>query len=171
MPTDAGSDAPSVEPVPAYGRCEYSRTLTSQPYCTDIPSSIVVRGDGADTTLGAPDDASGEPYLHAYNDTCGDGLWTLSACVSAGEPPCVWISYRGEDGGLCGEYQDRAGAVWNLTALTGEPIARDPTQPSHGEHRVTGELVADFADPAGAMLRLTLELDACGPDFSHCCLC
>jgi len=169
--SDAGTPAASAEPVVAHGRCEPSPRTPGQAYCTDTASSIVVRGDGEDATLNVPDAASGEPYVHSFDNTCGDGLWTLNACKSAREFPCVWISYRGKDGGLCGEYQDRAGTLWQLTALTGEPVVRPRTEPPYSDHVVTGELVADFETPEGDTLRLTLELDACGPDYSHCCLC
>jgi len=169
--TDAGV-APAMEPVAAAGRCELAQRTTSASLCSGVLSSIVVRGDGADAALSAPNGGSGETYLHVFDGTCEDDHWTLSACAAADEPPCVWISNRGKDGGLCGEYEDRDGVVWSLTALTGEPVEDVSTQAvRRGEHVVGGELVADFQNSAGTMLSLTLELDACGPDLTRCCLC
>lgn len=158
------------------GRCDAPPQRIEPPHCEGVRSEVLSQGDGDAVLLDAPNASLEEVYSFAFDDTCGDGHWTIDACAEGGVAPCVWIDSHGKNGELCGEYQDRSGTVWTLTGLSGGLPANRTEQsasgaPPYTDLVVSGELSATFETASGESLALTLSLDLCGPIRTRCCLC
>lgn len=173
---DAPDAGPAETTADSAGRCDSPPRLSEAPHCAGVSSQVLLAGDGDDEILDAPNDSLAQMYLFAFDDTCGEGRWTIAACTKGGGAPCVFIDSHGRNGELCGEYQDRSGTTWTLTELTGGlPENRTPRSasgvPPLTDLVVRGEVSAAFENASGEVLALTLSIDVCGPIRTRCCLC